>query len=736
MSEHSERPIEQTPQQHKILRQVLEVSGCDAEASHSTQSALRDTYYQRLLPLIETLCSQASAPDQIHRIDRLEIELHAKTAAAFDSVLPKPFEVAFREKLAAAMDDAPQIDADLELFDYFIRTGNLPWWANSYASTQLDTSLERLIQTNPQALRQLLQRVAEPIYMRRRLVRAYPDRLLDNLLSVLAPTMTGGVSVTARQTTTGIGSAWLALLDSVSRAQGHAKLTTRHLWWEEILREAAGAERTPAPAAAVFYQAILKRVAPRLGFDYTALISDLHHALNNAALPMPAWVCEIAETLWQTLKPEIRQVHVVSQLHDIREAKTSNAIIDAVRSDLTRLLVRLEHTPAVDSELWTQLRGVIERLPASLKAQALVVFNAVKVNAAKPNIENAEPNLKPPANASIEVSPASKDGLITELRSALESLDPTPITEPDLQTSATAPQPKKADPAGDKLRSDLRRLLARLEHDPAVDSELWTQLRGVIERLPASLKGTALGAFDLARGIAQKQPHNITTDKTEPTDHGNHASTKDRLIALLRSTVHQLPSLATIRPKTINQQETTNKQEIPINSSFSETDAIYVGNGGLVILWPFLQPFFERLGLTHNKQFKDTSSAQRAVGLLQYLASGDESPLEFLLPLNKMLCGLAPESVFDFGVEISLEEKQECDDLLAAVIQQAPILKSMSSAGFRVSFLLRQGLLSTRDGQWLLRVERETHDIVLDRFPWGVSIIRLPWMTAIMQVEW
>jgi hypothetical protein len=418
------------------------------------------------------------------------------------------------------------------------------------------------------------------------------------------------------------------------------------------------------------------------------------------------------------------------------QPEKANPAGDKLRSDLRRLLTRLEHDPAVDSELWTQLLGVIERLPASLKTQALVVFNAVKVNAAKPNIENAEQNLKTPANASIEVSPASKDGLITEIRSALESLDPTFITEPDLQTSATAPQPKKADPAGDKLRSDLRRLLARLEHDPAVDSELWTQLLGVIERLPASLKGTALGAFDLARGIAQKQPHNITTDKTEPTDHGPHAATKDRLIALLRSTVHQLPSPATIRPKTINQQETTNKQEIPINSSFSETDAIYVGNGGLVILWPFLQPFFDRLGLTHNKQFKDTSSAQRAVGLLQYLASGDESPLEFLLPLNKMLCGLAPESVFDFGVEISLEEKQECDDLLAAVIQQAPILKSMSIAGFRVSFLLRQGQLSSRDGQWLLRVERETHDIVLDRFPWGVSIIRLPWMTAIMQVEW
>jgi hypothetical protein len=475
MSEHSERPIKQTPQQHKILRQVLEVSGCDAEASYSTQSALRDTYYQRSLPLIETLCSEASAPDQIHRIDRLEIELHVRPAADFDSVLPKPFEVAFSAKLAAAMGNAPKIDADLELFDYFIRTGNLPWWASSYASTQLDTSLDRLIQTNPQALRQLLQHAVEPIYMRRRLVRAYPDRLLDNLLSVLAPIMTGAVSDTASQTTTGIGSAWLALLDPVSRAQGHAKLTTRHLWWEEILREAADAKHTPASAAAVFYQAILKRVAPRLGFDYSALISDLQRALNNATLPMPAWVREITETLWQALKPETRQMHVAPQLHDISEAKYSNAIIDAVRSELTNLLARLEHAPAVDSELWTQLRGVIERLPASLKAQALVVFNA-----AKANTDNAEPNLKPPANAPIEISPASKHALINELRGALESLDPTPSNEPDPQTSPTAPQPKKAKPAGDKLRSELTNLLARLEHAPAVDSELWAQLRGVM----------------------------------------------------------------------------------------------------------------------------------------------------------------------------------------------------------------------------------------------------------------
>ena len=41
----------------------------------------------------------------------------------------------------------------------------------------------------------------------------------------------------------------------------------------------------------------------------------------------------------------------------------------------------------------------------------------------------------------------------------------------------------------------------------------------------------------------------------------------------------------------------------------------------------------------------------------------------------------------------------------------------MSHAGFRGSFLLRQGQLSVLDGKWLLRAERETYDLVLDRFP-------------------
>ena len=74
--------------------------------------------------------------------------------------------------------------------------------------------------------------------------------------------------------------------------------------------------------------------------------------------------------------------------------------------------------------------------------------------------------------------------------------------------------------------------------------------------------------------------------------------------------------------------------------------------------------------------------------------------------------------------------------MLEALIDRAKILKEMSVGGLRGSFLLRSGVLSIRDGSWLLRVEKQPYDIVLGRFPWTFEWVKLPWMSAPIQVEW
>jgi Contractile injection system tape measure protein len=168
----------------------------------------------------------------------------------------------------------------------------------------------------------------------------------------------------------------------------------------------------------------------------------------------------------------------------------------------------------------------------------------------------------------------------------------------------------------------------------------------------------------------------------------------------------------------------------------SEIEELYVENAGLVILWPFLEHFFGHVGLLDEKQFKDGAAQQRAVGLLQVLATQQPELPEYLLPLNKILCGLEVTEVFDFGPPLFDSEAEECEQLLEAVIDQAPILHDMSTAGFRGTFLLRAGMLSVRDGFWLLRVEKETYDVVLERFPWSWEWVKLPWMEAPLRVEW
>ena len=173
-----------------------------------------------------------------------------------------------------------------------------------------------------------------------------------------------------------------------------------------------------------------------------------------------------------------------------------------------------------------------------------------------------------------------------------------------------------------------------------------------------------------------------------------------------------------------------------VDLRFSDADELYIDNAGLVILWPFLERFFERLGLVTAHRFQDVAAVHRAVGLLQYLATTDPSPPEYLLPLNKVLCGMALDEVWALDAPLTEAEAEECTDLLTAVIAHAPILHNMSLPGFRGTFLLRQGVLSARDGAWLLRVQRETYDVVLDRFPWSVAWVKLPWMDTLLRVEW
>ena len=162
-------------------------------------------------------------------------------------------------------------------------------------------------------------------------------------------------------------------------------------------------------------------------------------------------------------------------------------------------------------------------------------------------------------------------------------------------------------------------------------------------------------------------------------------------------------------------------------------DGVHLDNAGLVLLHPFLPRLFEALGVSAGDAL---IRPERALCLLHLLATGEVTAPEYELVLPKVLCGL-PVGEPVPAVRLTEAEIEEAGALLEAAIRHWEALRGTGPEAFRGTFLMRPGMLSPdEDGDWLLRVEEQTVDILLDQLPWGISMIRLPWMRRMLRVEW
>lgn len=562
------------PQQHKIMRQVLELGGCPEGTAPKLQAALREAYYRDLLPLLDRACAKAGRPGRIDRIDRLEIDLGAVALEPLGAALGDRLAAVVDRALATAINAAPAVDGDLELFAQHARTGSVPWWADRGDRGLLDAALQRLLARDPQSLREslLAQRDADRVW--RRLALSYSDFLLAELAAVLAHDAVAAPT-------------WQALCAALRADHGPG---VRQAWWEEALG-AAGAAAAAGITGAGLGQGILVRLARRRGTDLPALRAALRRRFFDEAAAAAA--------------------------------------------------------PGGAAGLWRDWAG-------------------------------------------------------------------------DDLTTAAAPE---TPPAAAESPSHGVRTLLRLQAGGAPEAAAWARLLAMQDRLPAPLRARAESALGATGG-----------------EGGHGAAAMAALDELLRMTVERgrvaVPLTAPLPASANGGREPRRASDRDRNAGFNAADAVAVDNAGLVLVWPFLATFFERLGLAADGRFADEAAAQRGVGLLQFIAAGDGEPPEALLPLNKVLCGLAPDSVFDFGAPIATTETAACEELLGAVIAHATLLQGMSIAGLRANFLLRPGSLGARDGHWLLRVERLAQDVVVDRMPWSVRFVKLPWMAELMQVEW
>ncbi|MDO6818884.1 contractile injection system tape measure protein [Zobellia sp. 1_MG-2023] len=162
----------------------------------------------------------------------------------------------------------------------------------------------------------------------------------------------------------------------------------------------------------------------------------------------------------------------------------------------------------------------------------------------------------------------------------------------------------------------------------------------------------------------------------------------------------------------------------------------FIKKAGMVLLHPFLSKLFRKLKLAEDGAFNDFKSQCKAVLLLRFLAGGENMGKDFELLLPKILCGMPANLPLDHTLKLSKKEKKEANNLLKAVIDHWGALGSTSPDGLREGFLIREGKLTKEESGRKLYVEQKAIDVLLDRLPWNLSMIKLPWMKELLYVEW
>lgn len=121
--------------------------------------------------------------------DRLEEEVIAKFMESFQETISQQLLLLGKEynQQNSHFEVLPIEQNLLQLFEYYLRTGTLPWWAEKNTGLHADAVLDQLISSQPQALTDLIKRLGHQEYIRRRIVARFNSQRIAAIINLLEP---------------------------------------------------------------------------------------------------------------------------------------------------------------------------------------------------------------------------------------------------------------------------------------------------------------------------------------------------------------------------------------------------------------------------------------------------------------------------------------------------------------------------------------------------------------------
>ncbi|MBU3030126.1 contractile injection system tape measure protein [Paracoccus marinaquae] len=306
------------------------------------------------------------------------------------------------------------------------------------------------------------------------------------------------------------------------------------------------------------------------------------------------------------------------------------------------------------------------------------------------------------------------------------------------------------DPGGYILRDSLSLILAAWPSGPASgddpaapDGRAWRQhavWQLLLERLIGHGRGAAKnGMLDaaLAEALARIEPDPEARARAlrhvvarigygaRPGEGSIRARTRRALESLIAGTR---------KPASAAQETAVSDGGRAVDTADRVQELLVTETAGLVILHPFLQLLFQRLGLLTPQPSIHPEHLPQALATLLALSGTDAS--RGADPMHRLLLGLPdgaplilPEPLDDAGRDL-------IDGLLRSVIAHWGRLGNTSPDGLRQTFLRRGGILRFDEAGAHLRVAPGPYDMLLDGLPWSLTVFALPWMRQPCHIGW
>ena len=164
----------------------------------------------------------------------------------------------------------------------------------------------------------------------------------------------------------------------------------------------------------------------------------------------------------------------------------------------------------------------------------------------------------------------------------------------------------------------------------------------------------------------------------------------------------------------------------------------FVADSGIILLSPYIPVLFERTGCLEKGKFLTDEAKFKAISVLNFAAFGSFSEPPRNAAVMNILSERPASPVYNKEElpQISDSEKDIIEGLLKAVIANWKAVGHMSPDGLRASYFIRPGKIKVSENDCTLIIENKTFDILLDKLPWGYSVIKLPWMKKTLNVKW